>query len=310
MTFKNIFIQDIKWHMVFLFFVFLPLFFVFTSNVQAKILYQTGFEGDVILGIPKTINGQWWQTYEEGPSTIGQMPGLDHNMVAFLIDSSDIGSLSELKNYIVSEIQTVKGINNKNTNAWLMKNLKHYNSGPPNYTAQRISLNVQSGDNFPDSLEEIYIQYDMKFIPEFNESMTKNSWNLIWEVFVDGNTNKLSIFRLSEDDPLRWKLEPHSDVVMLNETDIVPLNRWFNIGIYFKHSLYNDGMITIFVDNKKIFDYRGSTADSGGVHAMNFLKSYCNVKNVGHWVDNLEIHDSINVEIKTLGDPPNLRIIP
>lgn len=177
-----------------------------------------------------------------------------------------------------------------------MHNINHYTNGPPYYTGQRISLNVEPGITPPDNLEELYIQYDMKFIPEFNSSMTTNSWDLLWENSVNGNTNKLMVIRTTANSPLFWKLESHTDVPIYNKTNEIPLNRWFKLGIYYKHSIKNDGKITVFVDNIKIFDYIGSTADTGGVYAMNILKSYSNVKNVGHWVDNLEIHDSINLD--------------
>lgn len=284
------------------------------SSVEAKLLFKTDFEGSVTLSAPNEVNGYWWQnfSYESGSSTIGTIPGKQDEAVQFLIERKDVPTQNELKNYIKSEIQTLSGPDNRTTRAWLMHNIKHYTNGPPYYTGQRISLNASSGASSSDNFEKIFIQYDIKFIPAFNSSMTTNSWMMLWENSVSGNSNKLMVFRLANNSSLAWKLETHSDVPMVNYTDNVPLNRWFKLGIYYEHSQQNDGKIMVFVDNKKIFDYRGSTTDYGGVSAMNILKSYSNTENIGHWVDNLEIHDSINSELTTtpLTTPEKLRIEP
>lgn len=263
---------------------------VSSFELEAKTVFQSNFENGVTLGTPRIIKSHWWQDISYD-SLAGQLPRKSVQRVQFLVGSEDVTTLSDLSNYIKSEIQNVNDANGNPTKAWLMRLGKKYTSGPPYYTSKRISLNVDSGESESNDHSDLYIKYDMKFIPEFEKSMISNSWTNIWENLVAGNTNKLLVIRLAADSPLIWKLESHTDIPIYNKETPVPLNQWFKIEIYYKHSLNADGKIKVYLNGETLFDYTGSTADTGGVIATNLLKTYSNRSNVGHWVDNLVVID-------------------
>lgn len=74
--------------------ILLPLMLLNPANVEAKLLFKTGFEGGVTLSTPKMIGGRWWQdiSYKEGPSTTGRLPGNGYKLVMFLVDTSAVSS--------------------------------------------------------------------------------------------------------------------------------------------------------------------------------------------------------------------------
>jgi hypothetical protein len=281
----------------------IALSFTMPLDGKAEILFQSSFEGNVSLHTPRIINGDWWQDISYDASA-GFLPGGTVERVMFKIEGDVVKTVSDLNTYIKSEIQTVKDARGKSTRAWLLHNIKHFHSGPPYYTGQRISLNVDSGYRPPNDLEELYIKYDMKFIPQFESSMTGGSWYLIWENTVKGNTNKIHVSRVNNNSPLIWRLQTHKDISYYNNSIPVPLNKWFEVSIYFKHSISNNGKIKVSINGANLFDYTGSTAESGGVYATNILKSYSNKANVGHWVDNIVIADSYNGQPKQKVETP------
>lgn len=285
-------------------------FLIPQTPLQAALLFQSGFEEGVSLSTPFQSVGKWWQKIsgaDQGYNWVSDLPGAGNGIIMFLVETQEVPSLEELNKYIRSEIQTVIGPDGRSTRAWLMQNVGHYTNGPPYYTGQRISLNVSAGRTPPGDLKEFYISYYMKLNPDFNSSMIDNSWYLILSIWVPGNTNKLMIIRPSSGGKLKWKMEPYTDVPIINDTAVVPLNQWFKVGIYYKHNTSSNGVIQIWINNDRIFNYHGATASSGGVNDLNILKAYSNRANVGNWIDDIKMYDTLPTS-PALDPPPNLSI--
>ena len=277
---------------------------------QAAIIFKSGFEDGVSLSTPFQSGGKWWQKIsgaDQGYNWVSDLPGAGNGIIQFMVETQDV-PLEELNQYIRSEIQTVIGPDGRSTRAWFMLNVGHYTNGPPYYTGQRVCLSASAGNEPPDDFNEFFTTYHMKLNPDFATSMIKNSWYLTVEIWVPDNTNKLFIIRHSTGGALKWLFEPHTDIPLINESAVVPLNQWFKVGIYYKHRTSSDGIIQIWINDDKIFDYKGSTASSGGgVNALNFLKAYSNRANVGHWVDDFIMYDTLPTS-PALDPPPNLSI--
>jgi hypothetical protein len=271
-------------------------FLAYPAISNANLLFRSGFEGNVTISQPEVIAGVWTSDIfgsDYDGFNWGDLPGDTNTYVQFIIKQTDVPALSDLLEYVDLKIQSVIGPYGHATKALYMHNIRHYSSGPPNYTGQRLSTNNAAGSVSPNDQQEYFMQYHMKLNDDFESSMNKGSWYLFWETVVRGNTNKIFIKNLT--GKLIWQYENgYNDGMIFNKSVPVPLKQWFLVGLYYKHASNSTGRFLLYVNGEEVINYTGPTCTGGGVAATNFLKSYTNRWNVGHWVDNFQIYDSLS----------------
>jgi hypothetical protein len=279
-------------------------------SAPARLLFKSGFEGDIVLGAPVLEGRSAWQDISGADRETGHAwpPKLWGGHGRFQLipgERERIKSPAELRDYMYNEIQTVAGRDGKPTRALYSAVLKSVHGKRKNYDATQNVFHLLPASG-PQG--DLYVAYWLKLQPDLLERMTEEKW--AGRVISDWKTGGdyrilLSVFGDRRDQRLYWNLKgdnvangglpPRIFWELNNDSVPVPVDKWFRIEIFVHRSDDIDGRVWIAVDGHKLFDPYGPNLGILKLpwnRVMIFLNySTGQALPAYQWVDDVEIWD-------------------
>jgi len=261
------------------------------SSSQANLLFKSGFEGRVnIVSVGKRhkISGA-----DESYVWPNDLPGAgNRNFFNYIVSGK-----KDYNQFINTDIVTVTGRYGQPTRALyqaILKNDKDTRALTRNQYNMYPSLTA-------DTFKQMYVKYWLKFQPDLDEIMPKNSWRMMMEWFESGDDYRfnLQVIRTHQGGGLKWKLlgqilkpKREYDWLEINDQIQVPVGEWFLLEVFWKHSSEPDGQILVKINGKDLFNHIGRNKLNSRLSVLMPFKCYGRT-DYSQWIDDFEIWDSI-----------------
>jgi hypothetical protein len=279
-------------------------------EAQAKLLFKSGFEGDIVLEPPLVGGNNAWQDISGTDSDSGHEwpPKLWGGIARFQLIAGErerISSVAELREYMFNEIQTVPGRDGKPTRALYSAVLKSVKGRSKNFDATQNVFQVLPGAA---AQGDLYVSYWLKLQPDLLERMTEEKW--AGRVITDWKTGGdyrlcLSVFGERRGKRLYWNLRgdnvangglpPQIFWDQNNDAVPVPVGKWLRVEAFVRRSGAADGRVWVAVNGRTLFDRDGPNL---GVNKLpwNRVMIFLNYSTgqqlpAYQWVDDVEIWD-------------------
>lgn len=276
----------------------------------AKLLFKSGFEGDIVFGPPLLQGKSAWQDIsgvdrETGFAWPPRLWGGAGRFQLIAGERERLESAAELRGYMYNEIQTVPGPDGKPTRALYSAVLKSIRAADKNYDATQNVFHLLPAAH---RQGDLYVSYWLKLQPDLLERMTEEKW--AGRVITDWKSGGdfrifLSVFGDRRGKRLYWNLRgdnvangglPQKIYWDLNNDAVpVPVGEWFRVEIFVRRSGEADGRVWVAVDGRKLFDRYGPNL---GIYklpwnrVMIFLNYSTGQKLPAYqWIDDVEIWD-------------------
>jgi len=250
-----------------------------TSHYRAlqktpQLLFKSSFNGDIEIQHKKyttIISGKDSLTGFTWPN---DLPGKNsRNIFNFIVNDS-----KNLTDYVDAKIVTINQEQKKALHIEFKKD-------DPNHSAlSRVQYNLwadQNSNSPADRLEQIYIKYKIKLHIE----QGKDTWRNMME-WRSSNEEHRWVFVLETrwNGDMQWRL--HSDYLYggkkakslwwseVNRNIEVPLDKWFELEVFWKFSSGQDGKIWIAVNGQTIIERRGPNKLTKNMRYWNPFKIY------------------------------------
>ena len=280
---------------------------------KSSIIFASGFEEGVTLAGPVANPSKFWThaltgtDSETGYTWPTDLPGgLDASQNRFYYY---VYINKDLEDYIRTRIEEVIGRDGEPTRALYMEVRADDPDDEPRVT--RNTFNIKVPNESPSELDELYVRYWMKLQPDLAQNWKKmNVWRTYNEVWEEGLATRISFYiergpRAPTSNNLYWMLKsdtrpctqqgcvfepPH----FINISPLeVPLDEWFLIETYWKHS-ETDGIIWTKINGEEIHRHEGPNSQGEPLTAFNLFKVYTSESFMEegpayHWVDDVVI---------------------
>ena len=271
---------------------------------RAGLLFKSGFEGAVVLGLPllfgngawqditglDTETGQFWPPLLWGGTSsrlqliagdsdplTGLLPGLPLNPLGLV---EPLTALT-LGNYVHNALETVAGRNGGNTRALYSHVQQSVGGATENWNSTQSSFQIHPG---PNGQGDLYLSYWLQFQPDLVARMTENGWagrvvsdwktgsgtggggdyRVVFSVFGDGAANRL-YWHIKGDNVANGGLPEQIFWEQTNSNVPVPVGRWFRVEVFVHRSAGSDGRVWVAVDGQQIFNRLGSNIGVNGL---------------------------------------------
>jgi len=276
----------------------------------AKLLFKSGFEGDIVFGPPLLQGKSAWQDIsgvdrETGFAWPPRLWGGAGRFQLIAGERERLESAAALREYMYNEIQTVAGRDGKPTRALYSAVLKSVRGARRNTDATQNVFHLLPG---PTEQGDLYASYWLKLQPDLLERMTAEKWagrvitdwksggdyRILLSVFGDGAGRRL-YWNLKADNVANGGLRPQIFWELTNTSVPVPVGEWFRVEVFVRRSGDADGRVWVAIDGRTLFDRRGPNL---GVYklpwnrVMVFLNYSTNQELPAYqWVDDIELWD-------------------
>jgi hypothetical protein len=257
------------------------------SVANEKLIFKSSFEDGVFLSSPDRKGSSiWWQELRGS-----DVPGFswplsilgEKGSFQMIVDNDDIDE------YIKNELEVVPGIEGKPTRVLhqIIKKKEH------RWTQDPYSIHL-NGEVF----NQLYMRYALKFPQNLGDKLGEKGW-LTFAEYKTYSDYRLAIYVYSDiNKKLYWHV--HGDNVVAgydttykkfwerdNKSIAVPENEWFNVEIFWNHSIEN-GRVWIAINGKVIVDYQGVIQRDEKINQIMFFTNYAS-NPIEQWIDDIEI---------------------
>ena len=283
---------------------------------QTGLLFKSGFEGAVVLGLPLLFGNGAWQDITGLDSETGQLwppllwGGTSSRLQLIAGDGVAVNALT-LGNYLHNALETVAGRNGGNTRALYSHVQQSVGGATENWNSTQSSFQIHPG---PNGQGDLYLSYWLQFQPDLVARMTENGWagrvvsdwktgsgtggggdyRVVFSVFGDGAANRL-YWHIKGDNVANGGLPEQVFWEQTNWNVPVPVGRWFRVEVFVHRSAGSDGRVWVAVDGQQIFNRTGSNMGVNGLpwnRIMPFLNySTGQILPAYQWVDDVELWD-------------------
>jgi len=251
------------------------------SISEAKMIYQSSFEKEILLPPQRDGSPIWWQKLQR-----------DNNKTKELGSFQIIVNSKNLKRYLVNKIEKTIGINNKKTKA-LHQIIKKKELG---WTQDPYLIETKDKE-----VKQLYIRYSLKYPKNLSKLIGKEGW-VVFSEFKTVSDYRLAFYVYKDKyGKLYWYV--HGDNVVLddipyiqywdrkNKKVSVPVGEWIDVEIFWKRSKGSDGRVWLAINGKKTIDYHGETKLKDPIRIIMPYTNYSN-NPIDQWIDNVEIWDN------------------
>ena len=265
---------------------------------EPKLLFSSGFEGDVYLGPFPERGGDFQPILGKDTETGYSWPidilGATESALHPIPDRNNNNP-----NALVNEIQTVIGHTGDSTKA-----LYNYEAYYENVGVTQCPYEIL---NIKEGAKDLYIRYWIKLD---SASLTQpDMWRTFFEWKSQGyairNGFRLISFIYTDSDGIPyWHFQgdkfPRKRIWEIdNKTVPVPMNEWFLTEFYWHWSEGEDGRALWRVNGQVIGDHYGpSTRRSKPIDFIMITQIYGNANPKYQWIDDIEIWDGIPEKYK------------
>lgn len=277
----------------------------------AKLLFKSGFEGEIALGSPVMYgNGAWQEIAGTDRETGFTWPpkiwrGATGRFQLIAGEREIVKSPAALREYMYNEIQTVAGRDGKPTRALYSAVLKSVRGARRNTDATQNVFHLLPS---PGEQGDLYASYWLKLQPDLLERMTAAKWagrvitdwktggdyRIILSVFGD-RAGKRLYWNLRGDNVANGGLPPQIFWELTNTSVPVPVGEWFRVEVFVRRSGDADGRVWVAIDGRTLFDRRGPNLGVDKLpwnRVMVFLNYSTHQELPAYqWVDDIELWD-------------------
>jgi hypothetical protein len=282
---------------------------------QAGLLFKSGFEGAVTLGLPLLFGNGAWQDITGLDTETGQLwppvlwGGTGSRLQLIAGDNEPVTALT-LGDYTYNALENVAGRDGSNTRALYSRVQQSVGGANENWDSTQNAFQIHPG---PSGQGDLYLSYWLKFQPDLVERMTVNNWagrtvsdwktgigtggsggdyRIILSVFGDGANNRLYWY-MRGDNVANGGLPQQIFWEQTNFAVPVPVGRWFRVEVFAHRSDGSDGRVWAAVDGREIFDRYGPNVGVNGSpwnRVMPFINYSTGQRLPAYqWVDDLEL---------------------
>jgi len=288
-----------------------------TGQDQTGLLFNSGFEGPIALGIPVLFGNGAWQDITGLDSETGQLwpPvvwGGTGGRLQLIAGDSLTGSLLDeltLGSYTYNALETVTGRDGGSTRALYSHVQQSIGGASQNWDATQSNFQIHPG---PNGQGDLYLSYWLRFQPDLLERMTVNNWagravsdwktgigtggggdyRVLLSVFGDGANDRL-YWNLKGDNVANGGLPQQVFWEQSNHSAPVPVGRWFRVEVFVHRGGGSDGRVWVAVDGQEIFDRYGPNMGVDNL-PWNRIMPFINYSTgqllpAYQWVDDLEL---------------------
>jgi hypothetical protein len=276
-----------------------------TNKKKPTLLFKSGFEKGVYLGVPYNDGGGCWFQDVKGadnkefswPITLWGSRGTFQVLVH---------SKHDPQKYIRNKIVTLKGHNGTPTRAMLSRVIKADKS----WTQDPYIIMDAKEDG------DLYVKYWMKFPADLSKVLGDGSNDDGWCTFFEWKTAgdyRIAAYVYTDKDVDKGKPYwfVHGDNVAKdnygkykefwseeNHSIPVPEDEWFQVEFFWHRSVGSDGRFWWAINGKTIIDHHGPNKISKPIDRIMLFTVYSGKYPFFQYVDDIEIWDGIPFEKK------------
>ncbi len=268
----------------------------------ARLLFWSGFEGEVAIGAPhKCYASGCFQDVRGNDAVTGfRWPPKFATRAVFQARSGTPSDPATITDYIVNEIQTVTGRSGAPTRA----QFSLIKQNPCTGTAGQRGCSTQSAFLLRPAAEpeELYISFWRKLQPDLLEKFERtNAWHVVFEWKTAGDYRVIAqimdrggapFWRVRGDNDANGGLPKAEFWRVENRTVRVPIGVWFKFEVFWRRSDAADGRVWMAVNGQKIADRYGPNVGALGapIDRIMFLQLYSGAAYpVYQWTDDVQI---------------------
>lgn len=288
---------------------------------EAKLLFSSGFEGDITLGAPVLHGNGAWQDIsgtdrETGFAWPPKLWGGATSRFQLIAGARErVESVARLREQMHNEIQDVTGHDGRPTRALYSAVMRGVGGADRNGDDTQNVFHLLPG---PVAQGDLYVSYWLKLQADLLPRMTAEKW--AGRVIADWKTGigtggspgadyriLLSVFGERAQRRLYWHLQGDNVAngglaarifwERSNMTEPVPVGEWFRVEMFVHRSQQGDGRVWVAINGHTLFDHEGPNM---GVNRLpwNRLMIFLNYSTnqllpAFQWVDDVEIWDGL-----------------
>ena len=269
------------------------------TNPNARMLFKSGFEANVILNPVSGYNSQY-QTFQGVDAVAGYSWPMTffnpHPELTGILQVIGTGTPEPITNYIQNNLETVAGPRGTSTRALKLNIAK----ASPNTCCIQNSLQMAS---ISTDVRDVYIKYWLKFGPEVVSQAQRGSafWRTIFamktrndyriEAYVYGDASGRPFWFAQGDTNTGSGAYNDHFWSASNKSVPVPLDQWSLQEIYIHRSTGSDGRFYWAVNGQTVVDRYGSNygVNNEQINALMFAIAYGSLYPQSQWVDDMEV---------------------